>query len=294
MPDRRHVPVGRSSEGRRAVRARCCTAGPGLDHHEFGDYLDPLTERGYPAGAGRPAGPWADPSAPPQRRGRSSVTPRTSIMLARAMRLDRYAVLGHSYGAFVALQNAVDYPGMAAPTIVSARRRRPRDGSTRSRPNLLAFEPASLRARWPIRGRGSRASRPPRSSPGSCATRSPFHFADPMDPRIDDYLSADRRRPVYSPDVLRHFAAGEHGGDRGRGPAGRRAVARAGAGRASRPHCVPEARRGDRGRDPGSARWSIFERSGHMAFVEEPERLRSQARSTATSSHRRRRPAVSR
>jgi pimeloyl-ACP methyl ester carboxylesterase len=30
----------------------------------------------------------------------------------RALELDRYAVLGHSYGAFVALQNALDYPGM--------------------------------------------------------------------------------------------------------------------------------------------------------------------------------------
>ena len=29
-----------------ACRCSCCTAGPGLDHHEFGDYLDPLTERG--------------------------------------------------------------------------------------------------------------------------------------------------------------------------------------------------------------------------------------------------------
>ena len=35
-------------------------------------------------------------------------------MLARALRLERYAVLGHSYGAFVALQNAVDFPGQAA------------------------------------------------------------------------------------------------------------------------------------------------------------------------------------
>ena len=42
------------------------------------------------------------------------------IMLARAMELGRYAVLGHSFGAFVALQNAVDYSGMAAATIVSS------------------------------------------------------------------------------------------------------------------------------------------------------------------------------
>ena len=31
------------------------------------------------------------------------------IMLARSLGLDRYGVLGHSYGAFVALQHGVDY-----------------------------------------------------------------------------------------------------------------------------------------------------------------------------------------
>ena len=34
--------------------------------------------------------------------------------LADALGLARYAVLGHSYGAFVALQHAADFPGQAA------------------------------------------------------------------------------------------------------------------------------------------------------------------------------------
>src|SRR5205823_416594 len=77
--------------------------GPGDDHHEFGDYLDPLTERGYrlilvdQRAQGRsekaPVGTWtlsrmaADVSA-----------------LAVALGLGWYAALGHSYGAFVVLQ----------------------------------------------------------------------------------------------------------------------------------------------------------------------------------------------
>src|ERR1700675_902786 len=66
------------------------------------------------------------------------------IMLARALALDRYAVLGHSYGAFVALQNAVDYPGMASQTIVSS-------GIPSMKflevveENLATFEPIELR-----------------------------------------------------------------------------------------------------------------------------------------------------
>src|SRR5207249_1964159 len=39
----------------------------------------------------------------------------------------------------------------------------------------------------------------------------PFHFADPLDPRIAEY---ERRiaGAAYAPDVLRHFAAAGYGG----------------------------------------------------------------------------------
>ena len=40
--------------------------------------------------------------------------------MAGALGLERYAVLGHSYGAFIALQHAVDFPGSPAATIVSS------------------------------------------------------------------------------------------------------------------------------------------------------------------------------
>jgi len=65
-------------------------------------------------------------------------------MLARTLGLERYAVLGHSYGAFIALQNAVDYPGMASQTIVSAGLPSARF-LERVRDNLAAFEPEDLR-----------------------------------------------------------------------------------------------------------------------------------------------------
>src|SRR5207247_1121810 len=93
--------------------------GPGDDHHEFGDYLDPLADRGYRLLL-------VDQRA----QGRSEKAPRETwtlgnmagdvTSLARALGLDRYATLGHSFGALVVLQHAVDQPGAAAQTIVSS------------------------------------------------------------------------------------------------------------------------------------------------------------------------------
>src|SRR5437764_682880 len=40
--------------------------------------------------------------------------------LAQTLELDRYAVLGHSFGSFVALQHAVDFAGRPAASIISA------------------------------------------------------------------------------------------------------------------------------------------------------------------------------
>ena len=63
---------------------------------------------------------------------------------ADALGLGPYAVLGHSYGAFVALQNAVDLPGAAAQTIVSS-------GLASAKylasvwDNLAKFQPVELR-----------------------------------------------------------------------------------------------------------------------------------------------------
>jgi proline iminopeptidase len=241
--------------------------GPGLDHHEFADYLDPLTERGIrlvlvdQRACGRSERP--SPQTWTLERYAQDV-----IMLARSMRLDRYAVLGHSYGAFVALQNAVDYPGMAAATIVSGGIPSMRF-LDRVDENLRAFEPAELReqviASW---------AREPEVSTQEEFDRLmreqwPFHFADPRDPRIDDYVERSAGT-VYEPDVLRHFAAEGYGAieveERLDQVASPTLVL---AGRHDRT-CVPEAAEaiatGIR-----DAQLVVFEHSGHMTFVEEPE-----------------------
>jgi proline iminopeptidase len=98
----------------------------------------------------------------------------------------------------------------------------------------------------------------------------PFHFADPLDPRIAEYLERTRDT-VYAPDVLRKLSAEGYGGieveDRLGDVAAPVLVL---AGRHDRT-CVVEAAETMAAKIPG-AELRIFEESGHMTFVEEPER----------------------
>ena len=183
--------------------------GPGLDHHEFGDYLDPVCNDGVRLLL-------VDQRA----QGRSEPTPpgtwtlermaQDVIMLALALKLRRYAVLGHSYGAFVALQNAVDYPGQAVATVVGGGVASVRDleGVADA---LESFEPAELREQ--VASSWERA--PSVTTPEEVASlhhdQLPFHFRDPNDPRIAEY---ERRSAggAYAPEVLRRFATAGNGG----------------------------------------------------------------------------------
>jgi proline iminopeptidase len=189
-------------------------------------------------------------------------------MLARALGLERYAVLGHSYGAFVALQNAIDYPGMAAQTIVSGGVPSMRWLKAVER-NLGVFEPVELReqvaASW--------AREPHVETQEGFAElmrdQFPFHFGYPTDPRIEEYLERTSGT-IYAPDVLRHFSAAGYGGieveDRLEEIASPVLVL---AGRYDRT-CIARAAEAMAEGIPGSE-LVVFERSGHMTFVEEPD-----------------------
>ena len=240
--------------------------GPGLDHHMYGHYLDPLTEAGYRLLL-------VDLRA----QGRSEPAPETTwtlerhgqdvIMLARALGLERYAVLGHSYGAFVALQNAVDYPGVATQTIVSSVLPSARF-LERVWENLAAFEPVELRERVTSSWEREKTVATQDEAKALLTDQWPFQFRDPRDPRIAEMLATDET--VYSPDVLRHFANAEYGGielEDGLGEIGQ--PTRVLAGRYDRT-CVPE---GSEVIANGVPRGElvIFERSAHMTYVEERE-----------------------
>lgn len=240
--------------------------GPGLDHHMFGDYLDPLAER------------FRLLLVDQRAQGRSEQAPQHTwtlermaqdvIMLARTLRLERYAVLGHSYGAFVALQNAVDYPGMAAQTIVSSGLPSARYLDAVER-NLAAFEPVSLREQVTASWDREAEATTQEDVASLLHDQLPFQFGDPLDRLIEVY---ERRSAgaVFAPDVLRHFATSDYGGieveDRLGDIASPVLVL---AGRFDRT-CVVEAAEA-MGQGIPRNRLHVFERSGHMTFVEQNE-----------------------
>ena len=241
--------------------------GPGLDHHEFGDYLDPLTDRGIRLLL-------VDQRA----QGRSEETPAVTwtlermaqdvIMLALALRLARYAVLGHSYGAFVALQNAVDYPGQAVASVVSGGVPSTRflDGVGEA---LETFEPAELRDRVGASWEGESSAATSEDVAALLHDQLPFHFADPRDPRIEEY---ERRSSgaVYAPDVLRHFATSAYGGielEERLGDVTQPVLVLGGR----HDRACPAAASERTAELLPHAGLHIFEESAHMTFVEEPE-----------------------
>src|SRR4051812_11162176 len=117
--------------------------GPGLDSTMFGDYLDPLAEHYRLVFVDGRAQGRSDRDSDPHSWTLSQHASDVSAVAA-ALGVERYAVLGHSFGAFVALQHAADAPGAAVATIVSSGVPSSRflDGIEAS---LESFEPTDLR-----------------------------------------------------------------------------------------------------------------------------------------------------
>jgi proline iminopeptidase len=242
--------------------------GPGDDHHEFGDYLDPLADRGYrlllvdQRAQGRSEMCSDDTWTLPQMAADVGA-------LARSLELERYAALGHSFGAFVVLQNAVDFPGAAAQTIVSSGIPSARYLEAVDR-NLAAFEPEELRNQVAESWARETEVETPEDFARLLHDQMPFHFADPLDPRIAEYEQRTEGA-AYAPWVLRKFAAEGYGGieveDRLAEIPQPVLVL---VGRHDRT-CVPEAAEA-MARGIPNAELVVFEKSAHMTFAEENAR----------------------
>jgi len=241
--------------------------GPGLDHHEFGDYLDPLTDEFHLILVDQRAQGLSDMC--PSETWTLEQMAKDVKSLADAMSLDDYAVLGHSYGAFVALQNAVHFPGAASQIIVSS-------GVPSARflevvqKNLAEFEPESLRKQ--VADSWARETEAQTKEDFACLMHDqmPFHFGNPLDPRITEY---EERIAImmYSPTVLQHFSKAGYGGieveDLLKVVIHPVLVC---TGRLDRV-CTTEAAEVMANGLP-NAELVIFEKSGHMTFVEENEK----------------------
>ncbi len=223
--------------------------GPGLDHHEFGDYLDPLCDQ------------FRLILVDQRAQGKSDTCPESTwtleqmakdiVLIAGALNLKKYAVLGHSYGAFVALQNAVDFPGHAAQTIVSG-------GIPSARflavvqENLQKLEPTQVEFAELIHD------------------QMPFHFGNPLDPRLAEYEERTKNT-IYAPAMLRHFSQNDYGSieveDRLQNVTQPVLVC---TGKMDRVCIVAAAEAMAKGLPHNDL--VIFEHSGHMTFVEENEK----------------------
>jgi len=240
--------------------------GPGLDHHEFADYLDLLCDQFQLILVDMRAQGKSDMC--PEETWTLEQMAKDVVSLARVMGLNKYAVLGHSYGAFVALQNAVDFPGAAAQTIVSGGVPSSRFLSVVDK-NLAEFEPESLRKQVADSWAREAHAQTQEDFSSLMHDQMPFHFGNPLDLRIVEY-EARTAETVYSPAMLQHFAKAEYGGIeveyRLKDVSQPVLVC---TGRYDRA-CTVEASE-EMAKGLPNAELVIFEKSGHMTFVEENE-----------------------
>jgi proline iminopeptidase len=243
--------------------------GPGLDHTEFGDYLDPLTEGGRyrlvladERACGR-----SDRAAPRPTWTLARMAQDVSDLAASLGVAHGYATLGHSYGAFVVLQHAVDHPGEPRGTIVSSGIAAARwlDGVDQQ---LAGFEPAGLRAQVTSSWAAERQVQTEEQAAALLEDQLPFHFFEPRGRALQEYRRRTAGLARYAPEVIRHFASPDYGGidveDR-LGGVGHPVLVL--AGRHDRV-CPADAAEDMAQRLP-DADLVVFEDSAHMTFAEE-------------------------
>lgn len=253
---RLHV-VEKSLEGLPLI---CLHGGPGFDHWSFGDYLDPLVpdlrlilvdQRGHGM---------SDP-VPEETLTVKDMAEDVGV-LAEALELEEYAVLGHSFGGFVALRHAVERPAGPAGLILV--------GTTAS---ISTVPSAAERVLYlPVELR-ERALAPPDPSGASAEdlrrtleAHAPVFFADLEDPRCGDWLR--KMAPaVFQPAALAKFrrTGVDHELVDRLGEVRARTLVT--VGRHDRA-CPLESAETIASGVPG-ARLVVFERSGHLPFVEE-------------------------
>ena len=173
--------------------------GPGLDHSTFRPWLDPLGDQFrllYVDERGQGRSERIDPATLSVE-----VFARDVDLLAEALGLERFALLGHSFGAIVATWHATEL-GTAAAYVIS--------GGADQTNAMLADVEASLEALGE-RGRAIAASwdsekdvRTEEDLAELMRVQMPFHFEGEVPPGYGE-------ETVYSPEVLRHFARNGYG-----------------------------------------------------------------------------------
>jgi proline-specific peptidase len=232
--------------------------GPGLDHSMFRPYLDPLADEFrllYVDERGQGRSERVDPATLSL-----DVFARDVDLLAEALGLERFSLLGHSFGAIVTTKHAIEL-GTAAAYVIS--------GGPDSSDALMA----DVEASFGEMGDAAEAIADSWEQEKTVETEDevrelirvqmPFHFAGEPPPGYCD-------ETIFSPDVLRHFAKVGYGDF----------DFVADLGRVSAPTLVIVGER-DRTSTPRAARvlhegisgseFVLVPDVGHMSFVEAPE-----------------------
>jgi proline iminopeptidase len=237
--------------------------GPGLDHSELHPWLDALAGDFYliyvdQRGQGRSER--VDPATLSLSRFAADVS-----ALARALDLPRYALLGHSFGAMVAIVHAVEQRDATHYVISGGTASFTKTGAE-VEANLAQFEPVALREQVTR----SWAMEPTVTTQEQFAElmrlQMPFHFATVESDAYRRFMASDPT--VYSPEVLAYFSANQYAmeyEDRLPGVTQPMLVI---TGQYDRT-CTPRAARDIAARVPG-AELVILPDAGHMTHVEQP------------------------
>lgn len=127
--------------------------------------------------------------------------------LAEALELGRYTLLGHSAGARVALQHAVDHPGHAARLVCSGG---VAHGGALAHLDTTfeRFGTPELRARVEEAFEAEERAQTPDECHAAWMGQMPFFLADPGAPVLDE-LDRLWRNVRYSPEIHRHGSFGD-------------------------------------------------------------------------------------
>jgi proline iminopeptidase len=237
--------------------------GPGLDHTELHPWLDALADTFrliYVDERGQGRSDRVDPSTLSLQVFADDIS-----RLAAALGLARYAVLGHSFGAFIALAHAVER-GEASHYILSGGSASWTKSAPEIQANLERFEPAELREQVTRSWAMEPHVRTQEDARQLMALQMPFHFATTESEAYHRFTASDPT--IYAPEVLAYFSAAEYPieyEDR--------------LGEITKPTlvitgehdrtCTPRASRDLHAGIPGSE-LVILPGAGHMTYVEQP------------------------
>lgn len=127
--------------------------------------------------------------------------------LAEALELDDYTLLGHSFGARVALQHAVDHPGHATRVICSGGVSH-RGGLAHMEVTFASFGTPELRASVEAAFDAEDVVETPQDCHAAWMGQMPFFLADPAGPATAE-LDQSWREIRYSPEMHRHGSFGD-------------------------------------------------------------------------------------